>query len=145
MLAGPQATPASPSCMKCGVVNAKNVSRQPSPVRSATDVPSVGPKPSKNCENIPSECLNGNWSSFQLAKSTSPQSVIDHAIAPSAKIPLSDARSPADTQPMKTRIVTSPTTVAAFFEGARDYTLTGDTRLRLVAFLSIVPTKTPPP
>ena len=30
---------------------------------------------------------NGNWSSFQLANSTSPQSVIDHAIAPSARMP----------------------------------------------------------
>ena len=30
--------------------------------------------------------LDGNWSSFQLAKSTPPQSVIDRAIAPSARI-----------------------------------------------------------
>jgi hypothetical protein len=32
------------------------------------------------------EQSDGNWSSFQLAKSTPPQSVIDYAIAPSARI-----------------------------------------------------------
>ena len=31
--------------------------------------------------------LDGNWSSFQLAKSTPPQGVIDRAIAPSARMP----------------------------------------------------------
>ena len=30
--------------------------------------------------------LDGNWSSFQLAKSTPPQSVIDRANAPSARM-----------------------------------------------------------
>ena len=30
---------------------------------------------------------DGNWSSFQLAKSSSPQSVIDKAIAPPARMP----------------------------------------------------------
>ena len=29
---------------------------------------------------------NGNWSSFQLAKNTSPQSVIDNVIAPPARM-----------------------------------------------------------
>ena len=33
--------------------------------------------------------LDGNWSSFQLANSTPPQSVIDRAIAPSARMPRS--------------------------------------------------------
>ena len=32
------------------------------------------------------EQTDGNWSSFQLAKSTPPQSVIDYAIAPSARM-----------------------------------------------------------
>ena len=32
------------------------------------------------------EQSDGNWSSFQLAKSTPPQSVIDYAIAPSARM-----------------------------------------------------------
>ena len=35
---------------------------------------------------------DGNWSSFQLAKSTPPQSVIDYAIAPSARIDRTVAR-----------------------------------------------------
>jgi len=32
--------------------------------------------------------LDGNWSSFQLANSTSPLGVIDNAIAPSARMQL---------------------------------------------------------
>jgi len=35
---------------------------------------------------ITKEQSDGNWSSFQLAKSTPPQSVIDYAIAPSARM-----------------------------------------------------------
>ena len=40
------------------------------------------------------EQSDGNWSSFQLAKSTPPQSVIDYAIAPSARIPAPGALAP---------------------------------------------------
>ena len=38
------------------------------------------------------EQSDGNWSSFQLAKSTPPQSVIDRAIAPSARMPAEKVR-----------------------------------------------------
>ena len=48
----------------------------------------VGPKPYKKLQEWPWGHLDGNWSSFQLAKSTPPQSVIDHAIAPSARMSL---------------------------------------------------------
>ena len=40
----------------------------------------------KNCKNDLTIKLDGNWSSFQLANSTPPQSVIDNAIAPPARI-----------------------------------------------------------
>ena len=46
----------------------------------------VGPKPYKKLQEWPWGHLDGNWSSFQLAKSTPPQSVIDRAIAPSARM-----------------------------------------------------------
>ena len=42
--------------------------------------------PLKNCKNVHMEQLDGNWSSFQLAKSTPPLGVIDRAIAPSARM-----------------------------------------------------------
>ncbi len=40
---------------------------------------------SKNCAVGRATC-DGNWSSFQLANSTSPLSVTDSAIAPSARM-----------------------------------------------------------
>jgi len=50
----------------------------------------LGRGPIKNCDCYPWDGVDGNWSSFQLAKSTPPQSVIDCAIAPSARMPTRD-------------------------------------------------------
>jgi hypothetical protein len=53
----------------------------------STQALDVGPESEAKIANIITEDQSdGNWSSFQLAKSTSPQSVIDNAIAPSARI-----------------------------------------------------------
>jgi hypothetical protein len=49
---------------------------------------SAGLTPDKKLQEEPLTQLDGNWSSFQLANSTSPQGVIDNAIAPSARMQL---------------------------------------------------------
>ena len=48
----------------------------------------LGQSPPKYCKTALWGPLNGNWSSFQLANSTPPQSVIDRARAPSARMSL---------------------------------------------------------
>ena len=48
--------------------------------------PAVGPKPCQKLQEQTQSELDGNWSSFQLATSTPPQSVIDRTIAPSARM-----------------------------------------------------------
>ena len=45
-----------------------------------------GPKSDQKLQEDPQDQPDGNWSSFQLANSTPPQSVIDNAIAPPARI-----------------------------------------------------------
>ena len=49
-----------------------------------------GPEAEQKLRSGHKDQTDGNWSSFQLANITPPQSVIDRAIAPSARIPLSD-------------------------------------------------------
>ena len=45
-----------------------------------------GPEAEQKLRSGHKDQTDGNWSSFQLANSTPPQSVIDRAIAPSARI-----------------------------------------------------------
>ena len=47
---------------------------------------SLGSKPDQKLRSPHQATSDGNWSSFQLANSTPPQSVIDNAIAPPARI-----------------------------------------------------------
>ena len=45
-----------------------------------------GPEAEQKLRSGHKDQTDGNWSSFQLANSTPPQSVIDNAIAPPARI-----------------------------------------------------------
>ena len=58
--------------------------------RQARGIPCWAEAPIKIARMTLTIKLDGNWSSFQLANSTPPQSVIDRAIAPSARIPFQD-------------------------------------------------------
>ena len=84
---------------------------------------SLGRSPTKNCESVHWEQLDGNWISFQLANSTPPQSVIDRAVAPSARIKLANLNYTMQRHPCEvfglvsmqpTRVASPPSTTTTF-------------------------------